>query len=163
MELFGGLFGLAILVFMIVGQWKVNTKANKPGWAIFVPIYNNWVLFEVAGMDGWKSLLLFVPIVNIYFAIVAIINLAKAFGKGIGFALGLIFFSPIFMCILGYGSAQHVSNTTYFDPNTYNPNPPTGPETPVAPAMPETPVMSETPVAPTEAPVEQNIDNNQTL
>lgn len=35
-------------------------------------------------------------------------KLAKAFGKGGGFALGLIFFSPIFYAILGFGSAEYL-------------------------------------------------------
>ena len=34
-------------------------------------------------------------------------KLAKAFGKGIGFFLGLIVLNPIFMIILGFGSAQY--------------------------------------------------------
>lgn len=33
------------------------------------------------------------------------VKLAKAFGKGTGFAIGLIFLSPIFMLILGLGDS----------------------------------------------------------
>ena len=32
---------------------------------------------------------------------------AKAFGKGIGYTLGLIFLQPIFLMMLGFGSAQY--------------------------------------------------------
>lgn len=39
--------------------------------------------------------------------IIADVKLAKAFGKGAGFALGLIFLSVIFLPILGFGSAQY--------------------------------------------------------
>jgi hypothetical protein len=35
------------------------------------------------------------------------VDIAKSFGKGVAFALGLIFLSPIFYCILGFGSAQY--------------------------------------------------------
>ena len=35
-------------------------------------------------------------------------RLAKAYGKGIGFTLGLIFFPNIFTLILGFGSAKYV-------------------------------------------------------
>ena len=35
------------------------------------------------------------------------VKLAKAFGKGTGFAIGLIFLSPIFMLILGLGDATY--------------------------------------------------------
>lgn len=35
------------------------------------------------------------------------VKLAKAFGKGTGFAIGLIFLSPIFMLILGLGDSTY--------------------------------------------------------
>ena len=35
------------------------------------------------------------------------IETAKVFGKGTGFALGLIFLGPIFWMILGFGSADY--------------------------------------------------------
>lgn len=35
-------------------------------------------------------------------------KLSKAFGHGIGFTLGLIFLSPIFMLILGFGNSQYI-------------------------------------------------------
>ena len=34
--------------------------------------------------------------------------MAKAFGKGIGFILGLIFIPNIFYLILGFGGAQYI-------------------------------------------------------
>lgn len=44
---------------------------------------------------------------SIAFAIVISIKLAKAFGKGVGFTLGLIFLSGIFYMILGFGKAKY--------------------------------------------------------
>ena len=35
------------------------------------------------------------------------VKLAKAFGKGTGFAIGLIFLSPIFILILGLGDSTY--------------------------------------------------------
>src|SRR5574344_3137400 len=81
---------LIISVLMIIGMWKMYVKAGKPGWASIVPFYNLYVLFEIAGMNGWMFLLLLVPIANIVFLIILYINLAKAFGKSGGFAAGLI-------------------------------------------------------------------------
>ena len=103
-------FYLIILAVTTVAQWKVFTKAGKPGWACLVPFYNLYTLFEIVGMNGWMFLLLCVPIVNIIFAFKLYIDLAKAFGKDVGFGLGLIFLSPIFLCILGFGSAEYVGN-----------------------------------------------------
>lgn len=101
-------FALILMVIMIVANWKIFTKAGKPGWASIVPFYNMYTLFEVAGMNGWMFLLLLVPIVNIVMAIMVYINLAKAFGQSGAFAVGLILLNPIFSLILAFGKAQYV-------------------------------------------------------
>lgn len=98
---------LAILVLIIAGFWKVFEKAGQPGWAAIVPIYNVYVLCKIAGRPGWWLILFFVPIVSFVIAIIVSVDVAKAFGKGVGFALGLIFLGFIFYPVLGFGSAQY--------------------------------------------------------
>lgn len=39
-------------------------------------------------------------------------KLAKAFGKGTGFTVGLVLLNPVFMLILGLGKAKYLGNTT---------------------------------------------------
>lgn len=96
------IFMLALIVVAIIAEWKIFTKAGREGWKSIIPIYNNWVLFEIAGMQGALSLLLFVPIANVVVLIMCMINLAKAFGKDTGFAIGLILLTFIFMLILAF-------------------------------------------------------------
>jgi uncharacterized membrane protein YoaK (UPF0700 family) len=98
---------LAILVLVVAGFWKVFTKAGQPGWAAIVPIYNIYILTKIAGRPWWWLLLFFVPLISIVFAVIVSIDVAKSFGKGVGFGLGLAFLAPIFYCILGFGSAQY--------------------------------------------------------
>jgi len=102
------LFYLAFIVFMIAANWTVYTKAGKPGWACLVPIYNIVVLLEIVGKPTWWFVLMLVPVANIIVAIIMWMELAKVFGKGSGFGLGLIFLGCIFMPILAFGSAQYV-------------------------------------------------------
>lgn len=83
------------------------TKAGKEGWKSLIPFYNTYLLFELAGMSGWMFLLVFVPIGNIVALILLCGGLAKQFGQGTGFAVGLFFLTPIFFLILGFGSAQY--------------------------------------------------------
>ena len=99
---------VGMLFILFAGLWKTFTKAGKPGWACLVPIYNIIVMLEIAGRPLWWLLLLFVPIVNFFVAMIVVIDIAKAFGKGAGFGLGMFFLGPIFYAILGFGSAQHV-------------------------------------------------------
>lgn len=106
--LFSTLISLVIAGLVIAGGWKVFTKAGQPGWAFIIPIYNVIVLLRIVGRPVWWIVLLLIPIVNFIVAILVYIDLAKSFGKGVGFALGLIFLGPIFIAILGFGSAQYV-------------------------------------------------------
>ena len=107
MKVVGVLLYLAIIVFLIAAEWKVYTKAGKPGWACIVPIYNIIVLLEIVGKPWWWLLLMLVPFVNIVIAIWVVNLLSKSFGKDVGFTLGLIFLGFIFYPILGFGSAEY--------------------------------------------------------
>ncbi|HRE19270.1 MAG TPA: DUF5684 domain-containing protein, partial [Rhodocyclaceae bacterium] len=100
MEAIFSLIYLAILIGIIAGIWKVFTKAGQPGWGVLIPIYNAYLLTKIAGRPGWWLLLLFVPLVNFVVAIILMIDVAKKFGKGPGFGLGLAFLGFIFFPIL---------------------------------------------------------------
>ncbi len=101
------LIGLAMIVAVIVGHWRVFAKAGQPGWASLIPILNILVILKIVKRPTWWIILFLIPIVNIVVLIVVEFDLAKAFGKGIGFALGLVLLSEIFLLILGFGSATY--------------------------------------------------------
>ncbi len=101
------IFAILFSVLMIAAMWKVFTKAGKPGWAAIVPIYNIVVLLQIAGKPVWWIILFFIPIVSLIIAILTYVALAERFGKGGGFAVGLVLLGPIFFPILGFGSAQY--------------------------------------------------------
>ena len=105
----GWLLYMAVVVFYIFCMWKIYVKAGKPGWAAIVPIYNILVQLEIVGRPWWYLLLMFVPVVNIVISIMIIFDLAKVFGKGIGFGFGLLFLSFIFIPILAFGDAQYTA------------------------------------------------------
>jgi uncharacterized membrane protein YhaH (DUF805 family) len=106
-SMIGGLIGLAILVFLIAAMWKVFTKAGKAGWLVLIPIVNIYQLLKIAGRPGWWLILFLIPLVNLIISILVSMDIAKSFGKGAGFGLGLAFLSPIFYPILGFGSATY--------------------------------------------------------
>ncbi len=101
-------FGIGFaLLFSALMFWKVFTKAGYPGWASLVPIYNAYVLCKVGGKPGWWVLLMLIPFLNLIFFILLCIGIAENFGKGGGFAAGLILLGIFFFPILGFGSAQY--------------------------------------------------------
>ena len=107
---------LAKIVLIIVSTWIVYKKAGKPGWASIIPFYRTAVLLEIVKKPLWWIILLsFVPFVNIVLAVIVLRRLAKSFGKGRWFTVGLLFLPFIFFPILAFGSSVYVS-TTYGEP-----------------------------------------------
>ena len=101
---------LAVVVILIASVWKVFTKAGQPGWAAIVPIYNVVVLLKTAGKPVWWLILFLVPFVNIVILFIVYISLAKSFGKGGGFGIGLVLLPFIFFPVLAFGNAQYKSS-----------------------------------------------------
>jgi hypothetical protein len=105
---------LLIIVFLIVSYWKLFDKAGRPGWAAIIPIYNEIVLLQTAGLSPWFILIFLAAIVPIIgtlllfiFAIYQSIKLAEAFGRGVLFGLGITFLPIIFIPILAFGDAEY--------------------------------------------------------
>lgn len=103
-----GIVALAIAALTIAAMWKLFAKAGKPGWASIVPFYNTYCLFEISFGNGWLFLLCLIPCVNVVMFIILCLKLAKAFGQGTAFGIGLIFLNTIFILILGFGNYQYV-------------------------------------------------------
>ena len=101
------IISLLIALLVIVAMWKVFTKAGQPGWASIIPIYNIYIWCKIVGRPGWWVILMLIPFVNFIILIILSIDMAKSFGKGVGFGLGLAFLGIIFLPILGFGSAQY--------------------------------------------------------
>ncbi|MEE9461787.1 MAG: DUF5684 domain-containing protein [Bacteroidales bacterium] len=100
---------LAIMVFMIVSWWIVFKKAEQPGWAILIPIFNFLVILRVAGKPWWwvfSILLAIIPIAGpILFLVVWVLicnGISKNFGRGTGFTVGLVLLSVVFVPILAF-------------------------------------------------------------
>jgi hypothetical protein len=98
---------LAVAVIVIAGCWKDFAKAGQPGWGILIPIYNVFLMCKIGGRPGWWTILYFIPGVNFIIGIVVSIDIAKAFGQGTGFGLGLAFLPFIFIPVLGFGGAAY--------------------------------------------------------
>ncbi len=98
---------LLLAVLTIVGMWKTFEKAGQPGWAAIIPIYNIYVLLKIAGRPGWWLILFIIPLVNVVISLIVSIDVAKKFGQGTLFGLGLWLFPFVFYMILGFGSYSY--------------------------------------------------------
>ena len=95
---------IALIVAVIAGWWMIFTKAGEDGWKAIIPIWNVLVLLKIVGREWWWIILLLIPIVGFVVWIIVALDLAKSYGRGTGFGLGLIFFPYIWSLILGFGS-----------------------------------------------------------
>ena len=127
-------FAVAWYILQVVAYWRIFQKAGKPGWHSIVPFLNNWDEVDLSWSStmAWvfiaamvlnavlatpaqaqdastfvKALFYIASAVVTVVGIVSQYKLAKAFGKGIGFFLGLLFLNPIFKLILGFGDARY--------------------------------------------------------
>lgn len=110
-EIINGQTGIGVLIFYIVSVialWKVFNKAGESGIWAFIPIINLYKMCKIADGSGLKCLLFIIPIVNVVYAVLLNIRMAKSFGKGTLFGLGLVFFNIVFTYILGFGSAEYI-------------------------------------------------------
>ena len=98
----------AVWLVSAVGLWKIFEKAGKPGWGAFIPIYNMILWLEIVRRPGWWIILIvIVPFANIICSIIVIFDLAKSYGKGVGYGFGLLFLPLIFFPMLGFSDAEY--------------------------------------------------------
>lgn len=131
------LFCAAWYVLQVVAYWKIFTKAGKAGWLSLIPVVNTWNQIDLSWSRtvAWIWLALTVVtgfmsrntnaaqqngeaytpnmaaailgLILLVITVVGLYKLAKAFGKGFGFFIGLLLLNPIFMLILGFGDARY--------------------------------------------------------
>lgn len=127
----GTIFILVIgwYILQVVAYWKIFEKAadllegncssttsytqykftwnTRAFWIVLIGGIVGGILQEAT--EGIPSLLgtLIVLIVAI-FNIISLNKLAKAFGHGVGFTIGLFFLNPIFMLILGFSGDEYI-------------------------------------------------------
>lgn len=101
------ILSLIIGILTLVAEWMIFKKMGRQGWEGIVPFYNTYVLCQELYGNGWKFLLLLIPIYNIYFVIKMNIDWAKAFNQGVGFGIGLLLLPFIFQLILAFGGEQY--------------------------------------------------------
>lgn len=121
MAMSGGMMIFALLLYLFFSfcLYKIFQKANyQQPIAAFVPIWNVFALTDVVKKKWWWGLLMCIPYVNIIAMIFIYLRLSKFFGKGDGFAVGLILLGFIFLPILAFGDAQYNPNALPDERNT---------------------------------------------
>ena len=132
-----GIYAIITLVWYIlqvIADWKILSKAGRPGWLSLIPIVNVFEEYDIC-WSGWIGLVyLILPSVATYIqrdpnasstmtaiagalGLIALIihavqsfRLAKSFGHGPGYGILLLLFGPIMRMILGLGDSEYIGN-----------------------------------------------------
>ena len=135
MMVLGGMyliFAFVWWILQIIANWNIFTKSGEAGWKSLIPIYGDYVSYKIAWQTSYfwlnfilgillsyvsnanlnESMFLSLIVILLKIALTVInimycVKLARAFGRGIGFAIGLILLQPIFLLILGFSSDQY--------------------------------------------------------
>ena len=91
----------------LAGLWRLFEKAGEPGWTTLVPIYNGILLCRIGGKPEWWIVLMLIPGVNLVISILVSVGVVERFGKGAGYAVGLVFLPWIFLPAVGLGDAVY--------------------------------------------------------
>lgn len=149
-SLFGLAIGLVIFVLLIciaVGIYnaivtgKLYKKAGQPAWAAWIPGYTTWVRCKAAGCH-WLlfAIIIGASVLELFVGEIAVLsdlfyllslaagffinwNMAKKFGKGVGFAIGFTIIPIVFISIIAFSKntkylpEAEVKNCAFFDVN----------------------------------------------
>jgi signal peptidase I len=75
------LFILLVQVIHGLGTWKLYVKAGRKAHEAFIPVYNAIVLMKIINRPTWWTLLLFIPIINLFLFPIIWIETLRTFGK----------------------------------------------------------------------------------
>ncbi|MDO4849782.1 MAG: DUF5684 domain-containing protein [Coriobacteriia bacterium] len=122
---------IVLVVVAIAGTWKTVSKLGGRGWSQIIPVYSAWERSSAAGCEralcvaytvlagvafvssvvSNESLQSIAGLCDLAYLIIGVMvayKIARRFGKGKGFTVGLVILPFIFYGILGLGSAQPV-------------------------------------------------------
>ena len=131
--IFAALMALGVIRYLLtaIGYSKMYRKAGEAGWKAFIPVYNTYNNYKISwtGKFFFLSAALYILVTALansamlaaQLAVIAAgialmvvtvkqnVKMAKAFGKGAGTGIALIFFPGITSLILGLGKAEYTA------------------------------------------------------
>jgi len=102
------IIGVALTLMVLIGWWKIFTKAGEAGVLSIIPIVNFFFMCKIVWGSALYGLVVLIPFIGSIFMIITNFKLGERFGKGLGFGLGLIFIPFIFIPVLGFSDAEYI-------------------------------------------------------
>lgn len=119
-------------IFLIAGYWKIFAKAGESSWKAVIPFVNTYTRYKISWVPKMFWIFIALNLIsgavpeNARFIMAAVgtaasaaalvisalscSKLARAFGHGTGFAIGLFFLEPVFVLILGLDGSEYLGS-----------------------------------------------------
>jgi len=76
------ILGLACYIYLAICLYVLAKKTGAiHRWMAWVPFLNVYLLCKIGSKPGWWTVLLFIPVINIFFATIVFMGVAEARGK----------------------------------------------------------------------------------
>ncbi|UHA71670.1 DUF5684 domain-containing protein [Paenibacillus sp. 481] len=83
--IFGIFIWLGLYILGVLPFYMLAKKArHEHSWFAFVPILNLVQMLQVAKINLWLIILIFIPVLNFFFGLYVLYKYLQAFGHGIG-------------------------------------------------------------------------------
>lgn len=96
-----GVSSLLLFILSIVGNWKMFTKAGQWGLASIIPFYSFYVHQKIVFGNGWRFLILLIPVVNGIYLFYTMYMYARVYGGSFLLGLAMIFLQPLASLYIG--------------------------------------------------------------
>lgn len=128
LQMFSGIFTFMVVISFIlsiiylIATWRLIKKAGYQGWECLIPFYSTYVMFDVIYGNGWKMLMMLIPLVGPFYGFYSLYKFALVYNRGSLFGIGMIFLSPIFAAIMAFDNkSDYIGPSSKLQTNAYNP------------------------------------------
>lgn len=118
-----------VLVLYVLAYWMIFRKAGEAGWKALIPFYGTYIEYKLFWNNRMFVLWLIMALIAAslrfvsgpgamvaqlaYFGVSVMhilisVKMSYSFGHGVGYALGLIFLTPIFLLILAFDESVYI-------------------------------------------------------
>ncbi len=101
------IFSLIMWAALLLANWFLFEKAGEPGWYSVIPFFSIYKMFEIVYGNGWKSLLLLVPLLNIVVGVAFIFRYVQVYGQNIIWGFIMLFLPNVATLYLAFGPAKY--------------------------------------------------------
>lgn len=105
-------FLVVVIIYSVIITGLIFKKVGKPAFSTLIPIYRDIIHLKMCNFSPWLLILVFIPIIGwlalMAIAVISRFELAKNFGHGFFFGLGLLIFPIFFRTYIALSGDEYI-------------------------------------------------------